>query len=38
MRKYIVALMMLLCTANLHSQVVVTMPYYDDFESYTEDS
>ena len=37
-RKYIIAIMMLLCTANLHSQVVVTLPFYDDFEDYIEDS
>ena len=36
--KYIIAIMMLLCTANLHSQVVVTLPYFDDFESYGTDS
>ncbi len=29
---------MLLCCANLRSQVVVTLPFFDDFESYIEDS
>lgn len=29
---------MLLCCANLRSQVVVTLPFFDDFNSYIEDS
>ena len=29
---------MLLCCANLRSQVIVTLPFYEDFESYIEDS
>ena len=36
--KHIGLLLMLLCCANLRSQVVVTLPFFDDFNSYTEDS
>ena len=31
-------LLMLLCCANLRSQVVVTLPFHEDFEDYIEDS
>lgn len=36
--KHIWLLLMLLCCANLRSQVVVTLPFFDDFNSYIEDS
>ena len=36
--KHIGLLLMLLCCANLRSQVVVTLPFYENFESYIEDS